>query len=429
MRRRTKLLIKRWIERLLLLVVVAILVGVNVAKLKNNSYANNEKIVDYGRISEEEPPVEPIIATVFYAGKNENKGVVSSYYNHSANYKRKNVRMVVVPKKVTTYSAEVIEHLYGEISENNKFEKILLVYDMQNAGDVEPHEIMLQEQMGCNQVKQLALSVQNLDGEKIITDYLRNNRLVVFLADLAKGLNKESGDFLTGEAVYFAQKNFYNMNVFDVIDTQLAKAIDKDYETLYPLQTIKNESGLQKQKRNLENYKRNYGQMVQKYLDLNLKFLQEGKGMVLPPKSEENYRLYDRGRMVLKAFNADYIEIFEAVALEENKGVSALLADLAHKLIKSGLAKQAKYFKLYLLTDMEKVEPIEGVLLAAVLEEDDGILAEYKGKKAVLVADDKPDFANELVDVVKNKAEIAIDTAQKDIEFFKFKTVEINYGY
>ena len=97
--------------------------------------------------------------------------------------------------------------------------------------------------------------------------------------------------------------------------------------------------------------------MLQNYFELNLlKTAQGFDDTVMPIRSEENYRLYDRGRLILKAYDENYIEIFEQAEMQENKGIAALVSDTVKKLAAAGKIAKAKYFKLYLLTDFDSAE-------------------------------------------------------------------------
>lgn len=429
MRHRTKYLIRVWLNRILILLVLGLIVRANVVRLRDNDYSNYEKVIDYGRIKDEDRLIRPVIAAIFYKGKNNIKTSLTTYFNHSDNYKKQNVKMVVVPRQLTTYSAEVVEKLYEEIRYNNKLERVLLVYDKENKADVAAHKKMLTQVMNVQKVEEIAVDAQSLSGEKQIETYLNTSlALVVFLADLDKGLTEENSDFLAEEAVYFAQKNFYQMNVFDVIDTQLAKALDKDYETMYPLETMKDEPRLAKQKRNLERYKHHHWHVLSNYFELNLLRLAQGGEAVMPVHSEENYRLYDRGRLVLKAFDENYVEIFEKAELQENKGIAFLISDAVKNLVDSGCAGRAKYFKIYLLTDFEPVKLEKDTMLMSYLDQDDSVYAEHQDKKAVLVADDRPDNPEDLSNEVRKKAQIPENIPDEDIKFYRFKTVEMKYG-
>lgn len=429
MHRRTKILIKIWGNRLLLAIVAALIVWANVRRLHDNVYSNYEKIIDFGRIKDDDALVKPAIAAIFYAGKKQTNSSLSTYFNHSDNYKKQNVKLIVVPRKVTSYSDEVIKKLYEEIKNNNRLQKVLLVYDKDKKNDVRAHKKMLQQVIDVAEIEEIALQEKNFKSEQKIDEFLTEaESMVVFLADLDKGLVDEESDFLTAEAVYFAQKHFYQMNVFDIIDTKLAKSLDKDYETLYPLQTIKNEPLLDKQKRNLERFKQHYWHLLSNYLELNLFQLTNGLGDVFPPKTEENYRLYDRGRLVLKAYDEDYVEIFEKAEMQENRGVALLLLDAVKKLVETGKANQARYFKLYVLTDLEFIKQNSDTMLMSYLEQDDGIFVKYKDKSALLVADDRPDNPEDLSSVVRQKAQIPADVDDENLDFYRFKTVEMEYG-
>lgn len=429
MHHRTKILIKIWGNRLLLAIVAALIVWANVRRLHDNVYSNYEKIIDFGRIKDDDALVKPAIAAIFYAGKKQTNSSLSTYFNHSDNYKKQNVKLIVVPRKVTSYSDEVIKKLYEEIKNNNRLQKVLLVYDKDKKNDVRAHKKMLQQVIDVAEIEEIALQEKNFKSEQKIDEFLTEaESMVVFLADLDKGLVDEESDFLTAEAVYFAQKHFYQMNVFDIIDTKLAKSLDKDYETLYPLQTIKNEPLLDKQKRNLERFKQHYWHLLSNYLELNLFQLTNGLGDVFPPKTEENYRLYDRGRLVLKAYDEDYVEIFEKAEMQENRGVALLLLDAVKKLVEAGKASQARYFKLYVLTDLEFIKQNSDTMLMSYLEQDDGIFVKYKDKSALLVADDRPDNPEDLSSVVRQKAQIPADVDDENLDFYRFKTVEMEYG-
>ena len=430
MRRNVKFLIGVWIKRLLLLTVLGLIVWANVIRLKDNNFSNHEKAIDYGLIKDDDKLINPVIAAIFYAGKNNNKSDISTYFNHSGNYKKQNIKMVIVPKKLAAYSKEVVEKLYEEINLNNQINKVLLVYDKDTKNDIKLHKKMLLQIMGAQNVQETPISQQSLTGEKKVEEYLSEpQNLVVFLADLDKGLNDKNSDFLTGEAVFFAQQHHYQINVFDIIDTQLAKALDKDYETLYPLETMKAEPLLAKQKRNLKRYKRHYWHLLQNYFELNLlQMSQDLDDAVMPLRSEENYRLYDRGRLVLKAYDENYLEIFEKAEMRENLGIAYLVSDAIKSLVSRGLAFKTKFFKIYLLTDLEPVHQEKDTMLMSYLDEDDGIYAEYKNHSALLVADDRPDNPEDLAKAVRHKAGIPDETADEKIDYYRFKTVEMNYG-
>ena len=146
------------------------------------------------------------------------------------NYKKQNVKIVVVPKKVNSFSLSVIEKLYDEIKKHNKINNVVLVHGID--GDIVKHRNILNSIMGVKNVKEYQKTEQNILSDENIKRYLneKGNMLIV-LADLAK---KDKDDLnLVNEVVDFAQKKFYHLKVFDVIDTQFAKSIDKDYDNIF----------------------------------------------------------------------------------------------------------------------------------------------------------------------------------------------------
>lgn len=427
MHRKTKLLIKIWCRRFIYLCILGLLVWANYLSLRNDVFSNYEKAVDYGRMNDEDKLVEPVIAAIFYAGKNEDKGQISSYFNHSDNYKRRDVKMVVVPKKLEEHSVAVVEKLYEEIGANNEINRVLLVY--MQGDDVVSHQKMLREVMQAKKIRVLKVSEESLAGEEIVKEYLNKKKdLIVMLADLAKGIGQEDSDFLTDEAIYFAQKKHYKMNVFDVIDTQIAKAVEKDYEAMYPIDVLQKEPLLLKQKRNLERYLRHHGHDLISYFELNLLRFAQKQKEELPLQNDENYRLYDRGRIVMKAYDENFLQVFEVAKLQQNDGIIVSVINAVRDLEVSGKADKAQFFKIYLLTDMEEIKKDKDTMLMSYLDQDDGVYAEYKEKSALLVADDRPDNPEDLTGVLRQKAAITLNTAEEDIHFYKFKTVEIEYG-
>ena len=59
MRLRTKYLIKNWAVKALWLMFGGFVIWANIAKLRNNDYSNYEKVIDYGRIKDEDKLIRP----------------------------------------------------------------------------------------------------------------------------------------------------------------------------------------------------------------------------------------------------------------------------------------------------------------------------------------------------------------------------------
>ena len=399
--------IKLWLP---LAIIFGLVVWINAARLKNNIYANHEKAVDYGRVREEKEEVKPIISAIFYADKERNGGQLLTYLDHSRNYKKSKVKMLVVPKFLTPDSFETVEKLYGEIHKYNKLDKVALVYD--GEGDVEQHKVMLQDVMGIEQVKALLMTETNLQTESEIERYLQEQgAMVVFLADLAKGIEQENSDFLAEEAIYQAQKNAYMMNVFDVIDTQLAKALEKDYATLLSLPMGQDVSKQMRQKQNLTRYVNKYGKELLAYFKRNVSAIQNKQPTLWPAKSEETYRLYDRGTVYVVAQN------FEK--LLQNDSVIEALIKLARRVVDR--KSDVNSVKMYLLTSKA---PVDASMRD--LEDDDGVFVMYKSYKAVILPTQRAQGQENLAAALRKKAAMPQDIDDANVQYYKFKAVEIS---
>ena len=135
-------MLKKWIVRLSILASLFLLGYINIHRLNNNIYSNYERAVEYGRVSENKEIIEPIITAVFYKSPAIKKKNVSTYLDHSDNYKEQNVKIVAAPKILNENSMPVVERLYAEISKHNTIKKaVLLIED--NIG-AEKHKKILQ---------------------------------------------------------------------------------------------------------------------------------------------------------------------------------------------------------------------------------------------------------------------------------------------
>lgn len=419
MRRKTKILLKTWIKRFFYITVIILLCAINIHRLNNNFYPNHEQITDFGSIKEGEKPITPIIAAIFYKGKNNNELQISTYFNHSENYKRKNIKMMVIPEDITSDSSDVIKKLYEEIIKNNTYDKALLVYE--NNENIDKHKNLINKKMKIYDIKECFLTQNNIQNEPLIDKYLTQDKsIVIFLANLDKINYNIKEKFLAEEVIYFAQKYFYQINVFDIIDTQLAQQLDKDYGTIYPFETIANETNLEKQKRNLAHYKNLYWRDITSYFELNLANFKNNLSPLYPEKNDDNHRLYDRGRVLIKAYDEDYFEIFERTEDNKKQAVIISVINIAKKLKN---IHNAKYFKIYLLTNLE---PISDNVIGE-LDYDDGIAIKYQGRYTYMISKDRPDNPYDIVDLIKKKANINTNIENNFIEFYKFKTEELPY--
>ena len=91
----------------------------------------------------------------------------------------------------------------------------------------------------------------------------------------------------------------------------------------------------------------------------------------------------------------------------------------AHK-----ITQPIKSYKIYLLTDFEPLIWDEKSLIND-LETDDGIYINYINKKALMVADERPQNPRDWLKFLYNRAGVPSSANKDDIKLFKFKTVEI----
>ncbi len=394
---------------LIVFIILGLIVWINVARLQKNIYANYEKAVDYGRVREDKEDVKPVICAIFYADKGVEDGEVLAYLNHSRNYNRRKVKMVVVPKFLTEDTFEVVEKLYEEIHKHNTLRNVALIYD--GEGDIAQHKAMLQDVMEIDNIKAWLMTETNLQAEQDIEHYLQKEGfLVVLLADLNKSIEQEDSDFLAQEAVFLAQKHYYRMNVFDAIDTQLAKALDKDYATLLSL-SVNDEPTALKQKNNLEKYVAKYGILMWHYFMRNVRAFEEENLPLWPLKNNETYRLYDRATVYIQA------QGFEKQI--QGKSVAASLVELARRVVDRH--DQAEQVKIYLLTEKELIDDS-----FSSLADDDGIYIQYKNYKAVLLPSQR-NVGDNLQAGLKHKAGLPENIKNHEIKYYKFKVVEVTH--
>ncbi|MBQ9271135.1 MAG: hypothetical protein IJ218_02575 [Alphaproteobacteria bacterium] len=419
----TKKNIRKWLQRLLWLFIFFGVVRLNVHRFEHNTFANYEKAVDYGRVREVKEVINPVIAAVFYAGKESPKTDVASYMNHLENYRTQNVKMAVVPQKITPESQKVLEKLYREIKKHNKISYIVLAHRQDY--DIAAHEEMLRQIFLTEEIELSDMTDNVAQTEKNINAFLQEpESFVVFLSDLQKNITVPNSDMLIEEVAYLAQKNHYKIHIFDEVDTQLAKAWEEDYASWFEDNSTE-ESGLAQQKNNLQAYINNYGEELRKYFALNLELPKEQKA-IWPQKTTENYRLFDRGYVYVRFFTSGNREVFSRAKVGKNKGIVVGAIEIARKAaikIKQPIEKA----KIYIMTDLEKIEKAENIPLVNYLETDDGVYVQYHKKIALLSADERPDTENELLTMLLQRAQISEDVALRNIEFYKFKTVEINY--
>ena len=422
MQQKTKIFFKQIFKYSLIILFFAMIVRANVLRLKNNLYANYERIVDYGRVREQKEEVNPVMAAIFYDDKVSVEKNISTYFDHYDNYKKKNVKIVLIPKEVKSESSLIVKKLFAELHKNNNVKNIVLVNDNPNDNLQLPKRI-LKKVMQADDIEQLVLTEEDLSAEKLIENYLQQqDKMIVILADITSVRHKNKLDFLLEEALYFAQKNFYHMEVFDIVDTQIARAMEKDYSSLLFLTDRQDLPQAEVQKNNLELYAQHYKEKLFDYFKKNLN---KDKNYIWPKKTPENYRLFDRGRLYVRVFDEELNELFARKNLKQDSVIVSLI-EIAKKTALKTNAKKIKYIKIYLLTDTEEIHKDKDTLLISYLDQDDGIMIEYKNNQALLCADERPDDPTEIIPVLQKRGEISVNIPEQDLRFYKFKSVEIN---
>ena len=80
-----------------------------------------------------------------------------------------------------------------------------------------------------------------------------------------------------------------------------------------------------------------------------------------------------------------------------------------------------------MLTDLEKIEKAENEPLVNHLETDDGVYVQYQRRSALMAADERPADEEGLMAALRARGRIPEEASAAQIEFYRFKTVEINY--
>lgn len=421
---KTKQTILKWIRRISGFILLCTIIFVNIYRFNNNIYANYEKAVDYGRVREVKEFINPVMAAVFYIGKNQEKTNLASYISHLDNYRTQNVKMLLIPNKITEESNKIIQKLYAEISKHNTINYIILLHNPDT--DNKTHINLLQQTFATREIETVDITHNIAEIEKDLDKFMHEaNTLVVFTTDLNLMPNDLSSDLSLNEALYFAQKNHYKIHMFDKVDTQLARALENDYATWYENLDKQQESVLAQQKFNLNTYIQHYGNDINYYFETNLKLAPE-EDAIWPKKQEKNYRLFDRGYVYARFFTTDNKEIFSRAKIDKNKGIIVGIIEIARKAAIK-VTQPIKAYKIYLLTDLEKIAPNNNNYLIKHLETNDGIYVQYHNKRALLAADERPQDTEAIVSMLRQRAQIADDVAIENLEFYKFKTVEITH--
>ena len=407
---------------LIVLGILAFVCRINIVRLRNNVYANYEKVVDYGRVRENKVTVAPAIAVIFYNDKDNTVKNITTYFNHFDNYKKRNVKIVLIPRILNAENKLVLAKLYTELFKHNNIEKITFVDD--KSKDFSKHLELIKDNIPVQNIESLVFENEDIAAKNQIEEILNlKNQVVIMPLDLTEDSADFKKDFLLNVAMYFAQKNAYHMQVFDMIDTQMAQLIENDYSVLYALTNKEDVPLLVQQKRNLEQYKKRYANELLHYLKINMAM---AKDFVWPAKNDETYRLFDRGSVYVRLYDEELCEIFARKRVQKNKGVIVSLIEIANKAARKIDTTKVKYIKISILTDLEEINKSETESLAKYLDVDDGVYIQYEDKNAIMVADERPDDSSSIVEDLRKRASISEDVSESKIKFYKFKATEIS---
>lgn len=427
MRDKIKGIIRKSIRIAIFFAMLGCIVWINALKLQDDSFSNYEKITDTGVRDYYKDPITPVIAALFY--RDENQQIGFKPYLKNQDYKKQNddVKMAVVPKNVSSFNRPVIEKLYEEIPNKNEINKIIVIYT--ESKDAQDHGKLIKKRFPEAKITKVLIDNSNKIQEKDIDIYLQDeDTFVVFLANLDRGLNTEKSERLANAAVFFAQKNNYQMNVFDIVDEYIATALESgDAEFTYAVNRQNAKNALMSQKENLERYILNNQQELLRYFTYNLDSARAKDDVRIPERNSKNYRLFDRGLIYFKVYNKDYVQIFEELKLNQEEGIVVVISKIAKEIANSNRGNSGKYYKIYLLTEMDQIHGENASILSNYLEPDDGIYIAYKKQAALLLASDRPANYDILIQKLRNKAQIKENVPNEDISFYRFKYAEMDY--
>lgn len=427
MQAKTKKMLNKAFKIALFLAMLACIVWINALKLQEDTLSNYEKITDTGVREYYKEPITPVIAALFYRDEKPQISFDSYFKPKDKNPDKEDVKMAVVPKNVSAFNRPVIEKLYEEIPTKNNVKRVVIIYtDSKNAKE---HTSLIKKRFPNVEFTRVMVNQENELSENDIDIYLQNkDTLVVFLANLDRGLNSEKSERLANEAVFFAQKNNYQMNVFDIVDEYIASALESGEDFSYAFSNkVSASDSLAKQKENLDLYVIRYKQELLHHFAKNIELSMQGKDIAVPQKNHANYRLFDRGAVYIKVFNKDYSQVFEELKLNQEDGIVAVIAKIAKDIVSSSRGISGKYYRIYLLTEMEQIHGESAAILANYLEAEDGIYISYKKQAALLLGSDKPTDYNTLIAKLRNMAQIKENVPNESINFYRFKYAEMDY--
>lgn len=394
----------------------------NYRKLKDNSYSNYEKALDYGFIKYNRKNTEGVLIAVFYGGNKSAENGLATFYNHSVVSDWSQAKILLLPETMNGESYKLIQNFYKKIAAYNDIKQIVLVSE--NRPDLQIYEQLNADFLPETEIKTVLVPEDaEADSSEIESCVAKDKCLLVFVADV----RKIEDNRLVNDAVYYAQNAHLQVSVVDIYDEQLFSAYENGRPVAEFLSDTKDEVTLHQQKINLEQYITQYGKQLLQYFAANLKPKSEEQKLVLPEKNEENYRLFDRAAVYVKAYDAEYNPVFSQFENNQENAVVATLAGIAENATSADKNKIIRYFEIYFLTDAEKVIIPEDADVSGVLDPDDGLYVAYEGKNSLMLENERPLLTENTVRILKEKAGIGSNVGNEQLMFFRFKSVEIDY--
>lgn len=421
MRKNKKKLLLKFILWLIFGAFLVFVFRINYQKLQNNTYSNYEKALDYGLVKYSAKPENPIIIAVFYSGLQKKASFLSGIFSKALHFDVTNAKILIVPTDSNPKASKMVEHLYQNVYHKNHLTDVLLLLDNQIFA-THMSNLLTNNMPQATLTTEISLNGNEPDEQKIKDCLQKDGCLVVFGANLSDK-NILTTNRLVNDALFYAGKNNLHLLVMDMLDNQ-ANDTYLQGNSVAPILFNNNANlKLKQQKLNLNQYILQYWPTLEEYISLNL----NEQSFKIPPKSVINYRLYDRATIYLKSYDFNYNTVYEELSLDQQNALAATLVNMIQNSKKSDIKNRIRYYEIYLLTDMEELYVNQDNDLTDFLEDDDGIYVVYKDKTAIMVTNDRPVIVENTVKTLRQKAKISDQIKNKDIHFYRFKSVEADY--
>lgn len=418
MQKKTKNLIIKTLKVFVFFAFIFLVVKINILKFKDGTLSNFERITDVGISDANRSLQRPVLVALFYE---DVRPVLSDFYftpPRPNDFETSRVRIAVVPQNINQLKTSVASNLYEKIPNINTVKEVSLVYE--SSEDAEKHSEILNESFPEAEIAYVSVNKDSdLNYSEINAFLEKPDSLIVFLTDLDYKLDKNS---FINDIIAIAKSHNYKVKLFDIADYYAP-----DFEQTNKINNDTETADISLQKKNLERFVEQYRSDILYYFIQNADLSSKNKELEIPSKTEDNYRLFDRGTIYVKVLNKDNVQIFEELKLDQAEGLIVSLADISSHIVNSNQGNNGKYFYLYFLTDMEQINIDGNKPLSSVLEADDGIYVFYENKAGLLLADERPDTPEDLISKLRLIAQIGDEISNDAISFYRFKYTELKY--